>query len=1515
MNIPKLIRPITFKVNTFLLTFLIAFLFINTLPSLSSAATINASFNGGILNVDFGPPPIANGFWRISIGHKTNPWSNNILRSCGPGVTGWGPCGGEIDKSGHFERDYTAVFLAGGLIRDFWLVVKIESMDANGAPTGDTGFFSKFLKTPPVTLAIVGGNGQTGPSNTQLENPLTVKLSRIGQGLTMSPRNAARFVSWRVISRPAGASTGSFGGSVSTESNGEVAIPYTLGDLPKDYVIEARCSACNNGNGSTVTFTATAGEETLKLEKITKISLTGSAGEVIDNPLVVKVTDGDGNPESGVNVIYTIIGLPDGAVAANLQSPSKTTGGDGTVSASLRLGDKVGPYLVEATCGECTEGSPVTFTATVVGPEGCTGNGASIASQVNFASGNLFYTKNLLSLTGTGPQVNFTLAFNSFDGADGPLGLHWTHTYNMQITRDSDGYITLKEEGGRRVVFAESSANLFVPIDHFGRPGITLHKLGEGTYRLDRRDGTRYLFDAGAKLTEIEDRNGNSLTLGYEADRLITLIDDVGRITSLGYNSHGRFASLTDPAGRFSQLAYDSAGRLSQIIEPAGEVTSFLYDVQDRIIRRTEPDGSEIALFYDVEGRLIEATDASGIPITVSYQPETNQAILTDRDGGMTTYFYDQLLDVPLQVTATDGGMTTNTYDTQGNLLSTTDPEGNTTNYTYDERGNLTSLTNPEGNITQYAYEPLFNQITSITDPQGNVTTNTYDPKGNLISVSDPTGGITQNGYDAHGRLISLTDPQGRTTTFVYDDAGNLAQTTDPTGATTTMTYDSVGNLLSRTDASGATSQFEYDENDRLIKVTDPLGNVTRFTYDANGNRASQTDAIGRTTQYAYNYLNKLTQVTNPLGGITVYTYDAKGNHTGITDANGNTTGYAYDAQDRLTAEIDPLGNTIQYAYDSRDNLTSKTDAKGQTITYTYDALSRLLQKTFPDNTTETFTYDGNGRILIASNRHISYTFTHDGNGRMTSVTDSNNRVITYTYDTSGTRTRLTAPEGNVITYAYDASNRLSGIDSGAGSFTFEYDRSGRRTALIYPNGVTTSYTYDTSGRLTDLVTEDSRRKPLTSFAYTHDPVGNRLSKTGRDRRLDYTYDALDRLLQAKPTKLKGSKEKPEEKKAERFIYDPVGNRLTGPENRDNFIYNTGNQLTSDRNNQYAYDRNGNLIRKTEVGDDEQETWIYTYDFENRLIQVVKQEEDEFKTVTFKYDPFGRRVEKRIEEIEDGEVKSKTFTYVYDNEDIIIEYETKAKGDDDAGKVKVRKNVHGPGIDEPLAVTTKKGTFYHHADGLGSIVALTDEKEKVVESNTYTAFGEPKRKGNKVKNTYTFTGREWDKETGLYYYRARYYDAEAGRFLSEDPLGLQGGDINFYSYVKNNPVNNIDPDGRKVYSCTRALEVPLGGAIMDYLNRGHQFLWIDSADRGFGLAPKGWYSTFLLVQNPLLPVSGEIKKERVRTGSCSLVTDDPCREKKIMEVIKEEQGKFHIYHLAVNNCYTWVKRVIAGSTN
>ncbi|MEA3306709.1 MAG: RHS repeat-associated core domain-containing protein, partial [Elusimicrobiota bacterium] len=252
----------------------------------------------------------------------------------------------------------------------------------------------------------------------------------------------------------------------------------------------------------------------------------------------------------------------------------------------------------------------------------------------------------------------------------------------------------------------------------------------------------------------------------------------------------------------------------------------------------------------------------------------------------------------------------------------------------------------------------------------------------------------------------------------------------------------------------------------------------------------------------------------------------------------------------------------------------------------------------------------------------------------------------------------------------------------------------------------------------------------------------------------------------------------------------------------------------------------------------------YKYNSENQLIKINGVSTgSSLASISFSYNALGRRIRKTVTShppspkgfgragqshdtglnFPDSKTlrpsDSKTLNYVYDNDNIIAIL-------DEKGNL-ISTLVHGPNIDEPLIMTKADGSaYFYHADALGSINYITNEKGEIVESYEYKTYGEPTIKyhpgggcetsgaetskdssgvrnlegycivkESSIDNPYMFTGREYDSETGLYFYRARYYNSDIGRFLQEDPIGFQGGDLNLYAYVRNNPVNYRDPFG------------------------------------------------------------------------------------------------------------------------
>ncbi len=1038
----------------------------------------------------------------------------------------------------------------------------------------------------------------------------------------------------------------------------------------------------------------------------------------------------------------------------------------------------------------------------------CPCNTTNTGSSANLKSGNLTHNQDVI----TAPKsLPFALTYNSNDTTIGPLGRGWTDTYNVIIsavtnTSGSISSLTLTENSGNNISFTPFGS-LYSP-DASSGDTSTIAVNANGTFTRTLKDGTLQIFAATGILSSIQDRNGNTTTLSYNGGSLAALTDSTGRSLNITA-SNGQIASITDPAGNTYSFTY-SGNLLTAVTNPAGNPWNYTYDANGMMLTKTDPAGFQTTYTY-ANGMLASATDPNGEVKTLSYSSTGNTAQYVEKDGGVWNQTYDPNLNLPLTKTDPLGDVTQYTYDSRGNMLTYTDPNGGVTTYTYDANSNVTSITDPLNHTTTYMYNN-FAEILSMTDPLGNTTTYTYDANGNLLSTTDPLGAVTTYQYDSKGNVTTITDALGKTKTLTYDQYNNIASTGDPTGAKSKFTYDINGNMTSRTDANGNTTTFTYNNLNQLVQAVDPSNDTTIFAYDPDGNRTLQTDANGNATYVAYDYQRKPLQVKDALGGITSLSYSETGcpscgggvdKLTALMDANGNTTRYFYDYLGRLTQEVAPAQpgsedfNAINYTYDAKGNLTSRTDANGATTTYTYDADGRLLTKNYPDGTTASFTYDAKGHILTATNANISYTFTYDADGRVTNVKDNSGKTVNYTYDAVGNKTQMIYPDGSTLVYTYDATNRLSTIKDGSKKYNFAYDPTGKRAKLTLPNGASATYTYDLSSRLTSLINSSSTGTIIASSAYTLDQVGNRLSYAGLNGGTAYNYDSVHNLLSSQP----GSNTN---YGPEGYTYDLVGNRLTGPQPDKTYIYNQDNQLVTENKEQYQFDNNGNLISRV-AGTT---TFSYTYDYENRLTQVITNQTGSATTTTYYYDPLGRRIRKDV-----ALATGTTSTlFSYDGQNVIAEY------DNNTG-LETSRYIHGPNVDEHLAMVRVADNTYHyyHADGLGSIVAITDKNQQVVESYSYSAFGVVQEQGNGIANPYRFTGREWDPDAGLYYYRARYYDPKTGRFISEDPIGFAGG-INLYRYVGNNPVNFKDPLGLSDMNDLFGLGTSIAGLANNFAN-------------------------------------------------------------------------------------------------
>ena len=466
-------------------------------------------------------------------------------------------------------------------------------------------------------------------------------------------------------------------------------------------------------------------------------------------------------------------------------------------------------------------------------------------------------------------------------------------------------------------------------------------------------------------------------------------------------------------------------------------------------------------------------------------------------------------------------------------------------------------------------------------------------------------------------------------------------------------------------------------------------------------------------------------------------------------DANGNVTTYDYDGHDRLSQLNLPSKNkgTIsspnlpdgsdyeRYSYDPNGNMLTKRKRDGKIITMTYDALNRIIKKTPQGQTAVEYRYNRIGLQIEVKFAGSAASIRHhyDSAGRLSSTNDRG-RTLSYAYDKASNRTMVKWPDQFYVTYDYDALNRVTAIKEKGSVILgrYDYDTAGRRSSLTLGNGAVTSYDYH----------DDNALKSLS-----HNVAG-----TADDVRWDYGFNKVNQLT--KKTLSGGS---------HLALYK------WQPSSKKNDIYQSNglNQYSNIAGASLSYDKNGNL-----TGDG---IWSYVYNTENMLTSATKQGH---LRASFTYDPVGRRSSKTSDK---GAV-----TFLHDGVEEVADY--------NASGVLLRRYIHGSGVDEYLVMYTGSGTnnkSYYHSNHQGSIIALSNQTGSVTEQHSYDSYG---NSDDLTGNPFRYTGRRLDEETGLYYYRARYYSPAIGRFLQTDPIGYGDG-LNWYAYVGNDPMNATDPLG------------------------------------------------------------------------------------------------------------------------
>ncbi|MBL8085612.1 MAG: hypothetical protein JNN26_23500, partial [Candidatus Obscuribacter sp.] len=576
------------------------------------------------------------------------------------------------------------------------------------------------------------------------------------------------------------------------------------------------------------------------------------------------------------------------------------------------------------------------------------------------------------------------------------------------------------------------------------------------------------------------------------------------------------------------------------------------------------------------------------------------------------------------------------------------------------------------------------------------------------------------------------------------------------------------------------TVQATFSADKKVLTMTDPQGAVTTMQYDSLQRLWKVTDALSRVVERIYDDANRISSVKDPAGITAVtYTYRDNGQVATIKDARNNVTTYSFDGHDRPEKTTYPDATFEQITgRDGNSNPLTMVTRSGATFTLTFDELNRIKTKTPSGQPTVTTVYDIAGRVVTVSTPVVagdpsSGTFTnfYDTAGRFYKEQYPDGLSVTHQLDANGNLTRTTYPDGYFIERVFDQLNRLTDIKlNGAGTSAVQFQ-------------------YDALSRRTKLIYENGCS---TSYGFEQDNDLNGLlhNFVGSNVNFSYAFDSVGQMLSQRTS-------------------DPANFRWT-PGAPGTVSYGTANSI-----NQYptvggvgfSYSTDGSL---TNDG-------VFKYEFNSeRMMTRVRDAGTNAIVADYLYDPALRQRQKNV-----GGTKT---NFYYAGWQRLADY-------DGTTNTLQQRFVYGPGLDEVLIQISSGGTkTYFHGNHQGSVIATTDASGAVLSRFKYSPSGEsPSMSGT----SHGYTGQRYDSETGLYYYKMRYYSPKLGRFLQADPIGYQGG-TNLYLISSLAPMGVSDPYGLAASFHEVSFTVYLGkypwNGLGDHLNLMIDIVSLNMAD-------------------------------------------------------------------------------------
>ena len=894
---------------------------------------------------------------------------------------------------------------------------------------------------------------------------------------------------------------------------------------------------------------------------------------------------------------------------------------------------------------------------------------------------------------------------------------------------------------------------------------------------------TDYIYDGSGNLTRVVRKDAGAVIKAltcFERDSaglMTALVESTdlvlpagptdpctGNRTLFEYDANGNQTAVVDP--RFSGqptppktiFSPDLGGRVLTITNELSHTTTYTYDDQNNVLTVADNLGNTTSNAYDAKDNLKTVTDANRQ--TAGATPETGAQCGAAGTGNGVN-------DDPADDSVIDDGCPSAiyNYDNGDRLIEVIDALGGSTTYGYDAVGNRTSVTNARGKITTYAYDTL-DRLESVTDPLSRVTSYGYDAASNLSQRTDakreavgPAETGTDCGSAGAGNGVdedadTVPDDGCPTAVYTYDALSRLTRV-DYSDQAVDYTYNDVGSRLTMVDPTGTTT-YVYDALNRPTSVTFPGPSLVSYQYDNVGTRSRITYPDTKFVDYTYDEADNLKTVTDWLTKQTVYTYDNAGNLTKTDLPNGAFTDFGYDIADRLTSVVNKdAGGTISsftYSLDANGNRTQMVDLSG-THAYDYDDLYRLTQVDYPDPATDTYDYDAVGN----REKKNSTVYTYDDADQMLTAGG-----VSYGYDANGNQTSRGSD-----TFTYDHENRLTDAVMGGATFSSTYNGDGYRTS--HTEGVTTtSYTWDVAADLPVVMQDDDN-----TYVYGLDLIST------TDGAGVQTYSLNDGL--GSTTDLTDGSANP----TDDYSYDVFGTIRSQSGSSDNYWLFTGEQRDGQPGVAGGVQRlpldvvvsSTNLTGATVANldddpDDPDANWATATSVADTSIQVG-----------FPTPPTDPKLGAGLQQFQ------------------VLLRKDAAGGNDPTYDIELWETGGGA----PLATLVSGATL---SSDTGEVVAATWDASLLGSADGSAVelriVGDRSNGPTSKRRTVEVGAVEWNVDlqgvpgSELYFLRARYYDPETGRFLSQDPFFAMAGlpqSLNRYVYGLNNPVLLIDPYG------------------------------------------------------------------------------------------------------------------------